>query len=50
MHIGPWSTDLEPRIVGLGSGLLGLVAGSETNWFEGWGRMLGGACGSARRP
>ena len=44
-HLGPWSTDLEPRIMGLGSGLLGLIARSETNWFEGVGRMLGGACG-----
>ena len=25
----------------LGTGLLGLVAGSETHWFEGVGRMLG---------
>ena len=40
--IGPWSTDLKPRIVGLGSGLLGLFAGSRSNWFEGWGRMLAG--------
>ena len=30
----------------LGSGLLGLVAGSGANKFEGAGRRLGGACGS----
>ena len=34
-QIGPWSTDLEPRIMGFGSGLLGLVAGFGTNWLEG---------------
>ena len=34
--------------MGLGSGLLGLIARSETNWFEGVGRMLGGACGLGR--
>ena len=50
-HIGPWSTDLEPRIldsvsrfklrgyrlVDGGPGLLGMVAGSGANWVEGWG-------------
>ena len=40
MHIGPWSTRLEPRIGALGLGLLGLVAGSGSNWFEGWGCIL----------
>ena len=30
-HIVPWSTDLEPRIVGLGSGVLGLVSGYGLN-------------------
>ena len=40
-HIVPWSTDLEPRIVGLGSGMLGLVSGYGSNWLEGWGRMFG---------
>jgi hypothetical protein len=53
-HIGLWSTDLEPRIVGLesrfklsgsrlvgaGPGLLKLVAGSGSNWVEGVGRMF----------
>ena len=51
---GPWSTDLQPRIVdnlsrfklrgsrlgGAGPGLLGLVDGSESNWVEGWGLCL----------
>ena len=55
-HIGPWSTDLKPRIADIvprlnlrGSrfvdaepGLLGLIARSETNWFEGVGRTLVG--------
>ena len=50
-RLGPWSTDLEPRIVysvsqfklrgsplvDAGSGLLAMVAGSGTNWVEGWG-------------
>ena len=54
-HIGPWSTDIEPRIVdtvpmfklhgsrlvGAGSGLLGMVAGYGSNWVEGAGGMLG---------
>ena len=54
-HIGPWSTDLEPRIVDSISrfklsgsrlvdarpGLLRLVDGSESNWFEGWGVCWG---------
>ena len=61
-HIGPWSTGLEPRIVDsvsrlklrssrlvdAGPGLLRRIAGSGSNWAEGWGRMLGGACGSDR--
>ena len=34
--------------MGLGSGLLGLDAGSGANKFEGVGRMLGGACGLDR--
>ena len=32
------------RLVDAELGLLGLVARSESNWFEGWGPMLGGAC------
>ena len=53
-QIGPWSTDLEPRIgdsvsrlklrgsrlAGAEPGLLGLVAGSGSNWVEGVGRMF----------
>ena len=52
-HIGPWSTDLEPWVVGriprfklrgsrlgdAGPGLLGLVARSESNWVEGEARL-----------
>ena len=52
--IGPWSTDLEPRIVDAEPGfklrssrlvdtepgLLGLFDGSGTNKFEGWGRVF----------
>ena len=54
-HIGPWSTDLEPWIVDSVSrfklhgsrlpvtepGLLGMVARTESNWFEGWGHRFG---------
>ena len=40
-HIVPWSTDLEPRIVDLGSGMLGLVSGYGSNWLEGWGVCSG---------
>ena len=54
-HKGPWSTDLEPRVedsvsrlklrgsrlAGAQPVLLGLVAGSETNWVEGWGVCSG---------
>ena len=50
-HIGPWSTDLEPWVVGriprfklrgsrlvdAGPGLLKLVARTASNWVEGWG-------------
>ena len=53
-QIGPWSTDLAPRIgdsvsrlqlrgsrlAGAEPGLLGLVAGSGSNWVEGVGRMF----------
>jgi hypothetical protein len=38
---GTRRSNLEP-------GLLGLVAGPETNWLGGCGHMLGGACGSDR--
>ena len=61
MDIGPWSTDLEPWIMGRLSsfklrgsrlvdtklGLLGQVAGSGANWFEGLGL---GLAGLAARP
>ena len=55
-HIGPWSTDLEPRIVNrvlrfklrgscfvdVEPGSLWLFAISETTWLEKWGRILRG--------
>ena len=55
-HLGPWSTDLEPRIVDRVSrfklrgsplvdaelGLLAQVAGYGANWVEGMGRVLAG--------
>ena len=53
-HLGPWSTDLEPRIVDSISwlklrgsrlvdaepGLLGLVARFGSIWVKGWGRRF----------
>ena len=58
-HIGPWSTDLEPWVVGriprfklrgsrlvdAGPGLLGMVAGSGSNWVEGVWVYIGLAYG-----
>ena len=37
---GPWSTDLEPRIVDAEPGLLGMVARSGSIWVEGVGLGL----------
>ena len=59
--MGPWSTDLEPclgdslsrlklrgsRLVDAEPGLLGLVAGSGSNWLEGVGLYLAGLAACA---
>ena len=57
-HLGAWSTGLEPwivdrvprfklrgsRLVDAEPGLLGLFAGSRSNWAEGWGLDWVGRC------